>query len=199
MSDTRHDHRAVIDPAPGEDASIALALANTLLHGPSGPADLLTDASAAGIWLANQVASQPSATLHPADLARLIRLRSAIRDVLGAVAAARQPAPSHVALLNQTTAAAPGAIQLRIGQQTLTRSWSPSGGPAFDIALAALAADAIELATGDRAEQIRQCEAHSCIRLFLREHARRRWCSNNCGDRVRAARHYQRLTHPTDT
>jgi len=57
------------------------------------------------------------------------------------------------------------------------------------VALAAIATDAIKVATGPRGQLLHRCEAHGCIRIFLREHARRRWCSNTCGDRVRAARH----------
>jgi predicted RNA-binding Zn ribbon-like protein len=30
------------------------------------------------------------------------------------------------------------------------------------------------------------------VRLLLRDHNRRRWCSTACGDRVRAARYYAR-------
>ncbi|MGA9832915.1 MAG: CGNR zinc finger domain-containing protein [Trebonia sp.] len=36
------------------------------------------------------------------------------------------------------------------------------------------------------------CGAHGCVRWFLRTHAARQWCSDRCGDRVRAARHYAR-------
>jgi hypothetical protein len=35
---------------------------------------------------------------------------------------------------------------------------------------------------------VRRCAAEPCIRLFLAEDARRRYCSATCGTRVRAAR-----------
>jgi predicted RNA-binding Zn ribbon-like protein len=56
--------------------------------------------------------------------------------------------------------------------------------------LAALAGDAIELATGD--EALVACGAPDCIRFLVRNHGKRQWCSTRCGDRVRAARHYAR-------
>jgi predicted RNA-binding Zn ribbon-like protein len=58
--------------------------------------------------------------------------------------------------------------------------------------MASLARDAIDVVSSDLGRLVRPCEAHGCVRFFLREHARRRWCSTTCGDRVRAARH-QRL------
>ena len=39
---------------------------------------------------------------------------------------------------------------------------------------------------------IRSCPAPGCVLYFLREHPRREWCSTTCGNRVRAARHYDR-------
>jgi predicted RNA-binding Zn ribbon-like protein len=58
--------------------------------------------------------------------------------------------------------------------------------------MARLAADAMALVTGPEAESLAPCLAHGCTRWFVRTHAARQWCSNRCGDRVRAARHYAR-------
>ena len=75
----------------------------------------------------------------------------------------------------------------------------PCGPPAprkLDIALAAIAQDAIATLIGETGPGLRACEAHGCIRLFIQEHARRRWCSTTCGDRVRVARHYRKVHGP---
>jgi len=118
--------------------------------------------------------------------------------LLTAVADQRVPDPATISTLNLRAAAVPGAIQL---------SWTDGHGPrpewrsvatgTFDAALAGIATDAIEVVTGPRAVLLRRCEAHGCIRMFLREHGRRMWCSTTCGDRVRAMRHYHRH-HGTD-
>jgi len=71
------------------------------------------------------------------------------------------------------------------------RTWTTVSPGTFSEALATVAADAIDVVCGYRAPMLRRCEAHGCRRLFFREHARRRWCSTTCGDRVRAARHYR--------
>ena len=61
-----------------------------------------------------------------------------------------------------------------------------------DVALAALAADAIELLTGPERENLRACGAPGCVLIFLKDHPRRTWCSAACGNRARQARHYER-------
>jgi predicted RNA-binding Zn ribbon-like protein len=59
-------------------------------------------------------------------------------------------------------------------------------------ALADLGHDALELLTGPRAVNLRACNAPGCVLYFVKSHPRREWCSESCGNRVRAARHYQR-------
>jgi predicted RNA-binding Zn ribbon-like protein len=63
---------------------------------------------------------------------------------------------------------------------------------ATDVALATLAADAIELLTGSGRQDIRACRAPNCVLMFFRDNPRRRWCSAACGNRARQARHYAR-------
>jgi predicted RNA-binding Zn ribbon-like protein len=58
-------------------------------------------------------------------------------------------------------------------------------------ALAAIARAAIHVVSGPAAALIHRCGAPGCIRIFFRDHGRRVWCSDGCGGRVRAARHYQ--------
>ena len=61
-----------------------------------------------------------------------------------------------------------------------------------DIVIATFAADAIDLITGSRRADLRACGAPGCVLMFLKNHPRREWCSNACGNRARQARHYQR-------
>jgi predicted RNA-binding Zn ribbon-like protein len=39
---------------------------------------------------------------------------------------------------------------------------------------------------------LRACYAPGCVLYFVQHHARREWCSPECGNRARAARHYAR-------
>ena len=66
------------------------------------------------------------------------------------------------------------------------------GASRADLVIGALAADAIDLLTSPRRHDLRACGAPGCILMFLKDHPRREWCSNTCGNRARQARHYQR-------
>lgn len=73
----------------------------------------------------------------------------------------------------------------------LVRHNEGEGSPA-DRAVAAIAAEAVELFTGESSAQLRACYAPGCVLYFVKDHPRREWCSPGCGNRVRAARHYRR-------
>ncbi|HXL91073.1 MAG TPA: CGNR zinc finger domain-containing protein [Streptosporangiaceae bacterium] len=58
--------------------------------------------------------------------------------------------------------------------------------------LAGVARNSIDILAGDGAATLRACHAPGCVLYFIKAHPRREWCSIACGNRVRAARHYQR-------
>lgn len=197
-------------PIPGEELSVALALVNTRLNGPDGRRDLLADPADARVWLSDHGLTD-SAPIDAPEVAALLRLREAIRTLFSARLAGTPDdaadagdtsdaenagdagtATEALSAINAALAAAPCVTSLvwdangpRVTQQR--RSRDP-----FAKVLAALAADAAQLLAGPHAERLAQCEAHSCIRMFIRTHAARHVCSTRCGDRVRAARHYAR-------
>lgn len=172
----------MVTAAPGEDRSPALALVNTQrLTGD----DLATPALAAA-WLS---AHGLAATAVPPD--RLIELRWAVRELLAALAEGRAPSSAAMSTVNAEARADAAALALTWADGP-EREWVSTRPGSLDAALATLARDAIEVVSGELGPLVRPCEAHGCIRYYVREHARRRWCSTTCGDRVRAARH-QRL------
>ncbi len=175
--------------APGEDRSRALALVNTRVSPPGGPRDDLADPAAARDWLAGAGLLGPDAAepLDAAQAARLRAFRESVRALLAARAAGHPAAPPDLAAVNGELAA-PALVWDADGPRRVQRS---TGGP-VDRALSALAADTLDLLTGPDAPLLTACRAHGCVRLFLRTHAARHWCSTRCGDRVRAARHYAR-------
>jgi predicted RNA-binding Zn ribbon-like protein len=156
-------------PAPGETESSALALVNTRTrHGDDLDAWLL------------------AAGLQPGDRDETESLREAIRELFEARVEGRAPDPAALRRVNAVAAGAPGVTALR---------WDgaePEAATAWNSPHAAVVADAIDVLTGPRAADLRACEAPGCVRLLLRDHARRQWCSVPCGDRVRAARYYRR-------
>ena len=60
--------------------------------------------------------------------------------------------------------------------------------------LAAAARAAIDFLTGPRAGKLSLCPAPGCIQFLRRDSTRREWCGTACGNRVRAARNYERRT-----
>jgi predicted RNA-binding Zn ribbon-like protein len=104
-------------------------------------------------------------------------LREALGDALREVnaAAAETPAP---------------ALTLRGGHLELGAQMSVSPVAA---GLARVAVDAVALFGGEDAAKLRACPAPGCVLYFVKTHPRREWCSAGCGNRVRAARHYQRV------
>ncbi|MFI0713320.1 CGNR zinc finger domain-containing protein [Streptomyces inhibens] len=180
------------DPAPGEESSVAVALANTLRRGQTGEVDHLVDARNVEGWVAeHRLATQPL-RFSESDVGRLTELRAAVRELFTAAIEGSAPDSAALVTVNGATAEAPGAAQLRWHPPSLRSEWQSAVPHTVNAVLACIASDAIDVLCGPRGTSLRQCAAHGCIRFFLREHGRRQWCSNMCGDRVRAARHYQR-------
>ena len=177
----------------GEDASSAVALVNTR-HLQSGqPADLLADPARAAEWLAERGLLSRGTALPDPDTARLVALREAVRGLFAAKAGQRVPAVDDVTLLNAALAAAPVVPALTWDEAGRHRREHalPGAGPCT-VAIARLARDALRVLTDPAGPEPAPCGAHGCVRWFLRTHAARQWCSDRCGDRVRAARHYAR-------
>jgi predicted RNA-binding Zn ribbon-like protein len=183
---------AMIDPAPGEDVSAALALVNTRYVDLGDLFDDIADPAAAREWLADRAGAPLHLPLGQEALARVHDLRAAARELLSARCEGRAPEEEALEALAAVTAAAPGSVRLASRHGQLSREWVAAGGDLLERALALIAADAIALATDERGAGLVACAAPSCIRLLLRDHNRRRWCSTRCGDRVRTARYRER-------
>jgi predicted RNA-binding Zn ribbon-like protein len=130
-------------------------------------------------------ASQP-------DVAATRRLRSAIRVLLDAQLAKREPPHEAVEAVNAAAAAAPGSPRLDPARGGLAVSWQWQTDAPQALALAAAARSAMEILADD-AGRLRRCANPACSMLFQAETTRRQWCTPNiCGNRARVARHYLR-------
>jgi predicted RNA-binding Zn ribbon-like protein len=178
--------------APGEAARPALALVNTRRNDHGAPIDDLATTADVGTWLARHGLA-PDARVDNAALVAIRELRNAVRELLEARIDGRAPDDAAVQTINAAAAAAPMARRL---------TWTSPGNPRQEshypgvlgvpLAWAILAGDAIDLVTGPAHTDLLACAAPGCVRLLLRDHPRRRWCSTRCGDRVRANRYYHR-------
>ncbi|MBT2235531.1 ABATE domain-containing protein [Nonomuraea sp. NEAU-A123] len=188
----------------------ALELASTIRHdGNGGVADDLATVQSTARWI-HQQADLLGGHVDIAGLSMDERLRGEIvglrRAVRALFAQAVSPAPpsradAHLlvpveqALAHLNAAAAREAIVPQL-------DWPAGGAPRTEVLsterdasvqlIAALARAAIDFLSGPRREQLRACNAPRCVRYFVKSHGRQEWCKPSCGNRARAARHYQR-------
>ena len=163
--------------------------------------DLVTEADLRDWLLAAEVADRIT-TCSRQELTRARLLRDALRrlawfltdDPREAARSSLTDLDEAMAAVNALTAdAQPDQLALRHGQLTLSGDASAASATA---ALARVATDAVHLLTGPDAAQLRACQAPGCVLYFVKTHPRREWCSEACGNRTRAARHYRRIRKP---
>lgn len=188
-------------PVLGEP--LAVELANTIVRGGDGEAyDLLRTESELGRWLSAHGNGLPDGAVDaPPSLARVRRLRSAVRELFSAALDGRAPDAYALHVVNTASKAAPARPVLVWPSPATPRVVDATvPGRTPKATLAAVARSAIELLGGPAAANLRRCERRGCVLLFVAANARRRWCSPDiCGNRVRVARHYQRHRRPGES
>lgn len=175
------------EPAPGEDSWLSLALVNSRINRGGRMVDMLEGAGAVG-WLREHALVADGTAVPKQGPSALRELRATVRKLLVARIDGSEPDPEDIGRLNRALLAVPGSPQLRFAGDRWERGWHPDGGDPIQRACAAIAADALDLLCGGTA--LGACAAPGCVRLLVRDHPRRHWCSARCGDRVRAARYY---------
>lgn len=154
------------------------------------------DVEAPGLprWLAAQ--NRDELTSVHLDLRQL-------RDAARCLAARRTDDPRDAgAHLISTTAAVETVNSLASSAPSWPRlDWSDGGIPEISraseappgpVLVADLARSVIALLAGGAGSDLRACLAPGCVLYFVKQHPRREWCSDACGNRARQARHYQR-------
>jgi predicted RNA-binding Zn ribbon-like protein len=124
------------------------------------------------------------------DLLQVRALRAAIRDLASAVVRSEPPPAEAVEEINRQVRLAPRWHELAWTDGPYSKECTTAS-PRTSV-LAELASSAVEVFAGQQRAQLRSCEAPGCILFFVKDHARREWCSAACGNRVRAARHYEK-------
>ena len=184
--------KAPLPPAPGADAHASLALVDSTVRLPGGQhADEIANPDEATQWLIEHNLVPHETTLLSYCQSQLTGLRAHLRSLFDAHVSGEAPPKTALDAVNSAIQKAPSAHTLRHDPQTgFRREVAHPVTQLVEHAMAQISDDAAALLTGDDADLLTRCEAPSCDRFFLRTHARRRWCSTRCGDRVRAARAY---------
>lgn len=194
LSPAEHSH--------GIDLESALDFLNTL-HPGHGRTDEqhqrdehLASSTDAAMWFLEHELVHPDAGIRigESELARIRRVRSALREVVDSVVDGRMPEPDAVYLVNATLEARrPTRLEL---DGTALRIGHRHADTPVDDALALIAEAIIEeLATG-RPERLRVCANDRCRWAFFDSSptGRRRWCDmRSCGNQAKAARYRARL------
>jgi len=183
---------------PDEPAPVRLM--NTIWADTRGVHDELTSPAVLREWL-TAVTDYDDSELGETseqELADALLLRDSLRRLAAYTTGDERPsARSPVTDLDDAIAAVNAVIadgphtQLTLRDGHLQAINPPRTSPTRS-ALAQLGQDAVELLTGPTAVKLRACNAPGCVLYFVKTHPRREWCSEGCGNRVRAARHYQR-------
>ena len=126
--------------------------------------------------------------LREGDLARYRALRTELRQAFDAPDAA-----AALEILDGLLAARPTRIRPRGDAASPLAFESAGGDPIATLAIACAAALAIEIA-GAGLERLGQCSGSPCTCVYVdrSRNRRRRYCSDQCNDRVAQAAHRQR-------
>lgn len=186
---------------------LPVELMNTVSVDRDGIHDALENDSGAAAWLcavADRIGAEAGTVsgqldedaLRPAA-GTLRELRDALRMLAAEATGDPRPSattaeltrPEAIATLNALATARPELVWPNGGQPS--RAYR-AGGAAPGLAVELIAHQGVELFTGPGRDRLRPCLAPNCLLFFVKDHARREWCSAGCGNRARVARHYQR-------
>jgi predicted RNA-binding Zn ribbon-like protein len=180
------------------DEPLPVRLMSTIWADVDGPHDDLRAPADLDGWLDAVGVDRAGAHATEGELATARALRDAARVLAAHVtgddrpgaAADRADVDAALNRVNVTAAELP-APRLALRDGRLERG-VPGGPSPVRTGLAQVAAQAVALLGGEDAGRLRACYAPGCVLYFVKTHPRREWCSVACGNRVRAARHYQR-------
>lgn len=167
----------------------ALDFLNTEVARDGEPVDLLGDAGALERWIHD--AGLGRVRSGAATLREVKRLRAALREITGALADGEPPRRATVRLIDQELRRGTGSLALDARDGKFAVAFEPRD-PDARYLLARSAADFLASADPSR---IRRCGGTNCVLFFYdaTKSATRRWCSMaGCGNRMKAALHYQR-------
>lgn len=184
----------------GDDGAAALALVNTIRHDSSGGVtdDLDTD-DLAWTWLRAQP-WWPDFDHTGAEIPESVRrVRMAARALFGMTVKPAPPSRADaglliperkaLAMLNDATAGLKMAVLHEVRAERVVSVRASVTSDVDDLVPGLLSLWVLDFLAGERAGDLRSCQAPRCVRYFLTDHGRQRWCKQSCGNRARVAKH----------
>ncbi|MFE0918665.1 CGNR zinc finger domain-containing protein [Streptomyces nigra] len=194
----------------------ALELASTVRHdGDGGVVDDLASVEGVTRWVEAQAESLSGQvrirelSVDEALRSEIVALRQAVRALFARAVSPAPPSPADARRLMPAEEALSYLNSVAARESVVPQlDWPSDGTPAVRLVsaegdpavrlLAALARAAVDFLSGPHRERLRACSAPRCVRYFVKSHGRQEWCKPSCGNRARAARHYQRQRQATD-
>ena len=182
------------------DEPLPVRLMSTVWADADGLHDDLRTTADVNEWLDAIGVDRAGAHATERELATARALRDAVRLLASYVTADARPGGPAAATADVAAAASTRSTRPRRSSplpawpcETADSGWACPAGPSpVTTGLARVAEQAVGLLAGEDAARLRACYAPGCVLYFVKTHPRREWCSVACGNRVRAARHYQR-------
>jgi len=181
------------------DEPVPVRLMNTIWAETSGVHDDLRSPADLDAWLDAVGIDRLGTQATPEELAMTRALRDAARRLVAYVTGdSRQAAASATTDVHEALAAINAAVrelptrQLELRDGRLEPA-ARAPGSRVVAGIAGVADSAVDLFTGGAAGRLRACYAPGCVLYFVMTHPRREWCSVACGNRARAARHYEKI------
>jgi predicted RNA-binding Zn ribbon-like protein len=176
-----------------------LRLINTLWADRVEVHDDLSTVADLRAWLSAVDLTVPKAFVALSSLADIHGLRDAFRALAALVTAdnrvrvtADQSVTAAIRTVNAALGKSVAGAQLRVQSSVLERVVVRPGTP-LESAFSVLANEAIELFTSGDRERLTACGGPGCVLYFMKDHTRRNWCGDACGNRARVARHYRKV------
>ncbi|MFF4881471.1 CGNR zinc finger domain-containing protein [Streptomyces nigra] len=194
----------------------ALELASTVRHdGDGAVVDDLASVEGVTRWVEAQAESLSGQvrirelSVDEALRSEIVALRQAVRALFARAVSPAPPSPADARRLMPAEEALSYLNSVAARESVVPQlDWPSDGTPAVRLVsaegdpavrlLAALARAAVDFLSGPHRDRLRACSAPRCVRYFVKSHGRQEWCKPSCGNRARAARHYQRRRQASD-
>jgi predicted RNA-binding Zn ribbon-like protein len=165
---------------------LAIDLVNTVMVVREGETvDLLAEQAGLERWLEAESSRLGNVSGAAAHADEIRALRDAAHDLFTAVVMESPPPARALDHINRASRGEPVAPQL--GDDLQLSAWHGRSARLPHL-LATLARCVIELVTDPTRKPLQICRAPSCGMFYL---GTKRWCCAACGNRARAARHYE--------
>lgn len=172
---------------------LAVDLADTVRVVGDQEIELLEDDSALDIWITSELPRHPSARAARGRLDDVRELRDLIRELLSAHVRGESLPASGVQTVNETSSRSPSFPVLSTHGDLEVIEVNHDQ---FEIFAAEVARSLVEVISAD-SFPVAHCKAPRCGMFFVPRSSRQRWCSPECGNRARVARHAGRARRST--